>query len=179
MTERPDGQPCTCEEFALTERNNHTASCNRNSRKQAKEDAKPKKGAKPIAKVGKNNTFECSDGTRVKQVVIDRHLSQLRKLIFSQEVYVWCAGCKMTYTHSIAHIIAKARCKVIGKTELIWDINNVFPGCFKCNQQAENISSPAIMQLKNYAHIKAFMLANDFERASKLPDFKLIEPHKI
>jgi hypothetical protein len=158
----------------LAERSGKCATHARLERKAIEEAAKPKKQAKPIDKVGKKNLFECSDGEKVTQAQINYY----RGLCYEQKDFIhggvqWiCEGC-LGKSEGRAHIVPQARCKTLKKTELIWDTKNIFYACHKCNSIAENVSSPAIMQLKNYARIKAFMIENDYERATKLPDFKL------
>ena len=173
---------CNClSEGKALERNGHTSSCNRLTRKIQSEANKPPKQKKAIAKVGKNNTFECSDGTKVTQADINSLRDKMYNIAdaVNHHTRQVCSGCHIEFATCHAHIIAQARCKVLRKTELIWDKNNIFNSCFDCNAIAENISSPAIMQLKNYQRIKEFMIEMDYERATKLPDFKLTEPHAI
>lgn len=79
-----------------------------------------------------------------------------------------CEGCEQRPAEGHAHIIPQARCKQLRKTELIWDRNNIFNSCHSCNSIAENVSSNAITELKNYDRIKEFMTIHDPERASKL-----------
>lgn len=176
-----EGRECICDFFDIDEKNGHTASCNRLERGRLKSLAKPKPAPKRIDKVGKKNLFECSDGEKVTQTQINYY----RSLCYEQKDFIhggvqWvCEGC-LGKSEGRAHIVPQARCKVIKKTDLIWNTKNVFYACHKCNTTAENISSPAIMQLKNYQRIKAFMLEHDYERATKLPDFSLqTEPHKL
>lgn len=168
---------CQClAEGKPLERNGHTASCNREQRKLERESLKPPKTKKPIDKVGKKNTFECSDGERVTQAQINYRLDKA----YDEAEYdcFYCYGCGCYPADGHAHIVPKARCKQLNKTELIWLKVNFFPACNKCNSICENVSSPAIMQLNNYQIIKHVLELFDFERFTKLPDYSIAnEPH--
>jgi hypothetical protein len=48
-----------------------------------------------------------------------------------------------------SHIIAKARCKELHKTELIWTRENTFPSCRKCHMIWEATNNPAWLSLLN------------------------------
>lgn len=188
MTER---ELCECHHIQKLERNGHTASCNRNHRKSLTDSqkAEQKKASKPkrIDKVGTKNTFKCSDGTRVTQEFIVEELKALNRVVFGANEYVRCEGCGDANepTNSLAHIIAKSRCKNIGKTELIWDIENTFPACFKCNAAIENPKGLAWMKLKNIERCIKFIAENDYELFQKFQANSIIdllqfkEPHRI
>lgn len=169
---------CICEPSDPRERNGHSASCNRYQRKAAsdsKKAAQKKAAKKPtIAKVGTKNTFECSDGTRVTQAEINKRLSASHVEIFSayfagrmMQLPGVCQGCG-DRADSTAHIVPKARCKTLRKTELIWSIENQFKACWNCNLIAENVSSIGITKLLNYQRIKSFLELHDPERFTKL-----------
>lgn len=115
------------------------------------------------------NHYYCSDRTRVTEAQIKY---RLRKSYEKHDAYFindgLCEGC-YGQAQCHAHIIPKARCKQMKKTQLIWDEANYFPACHKCNRIAENVSSEAITKLKNFELIKAFLELHDPERASKLP----------
>lgn len=170
---------CDCHETQKVERNGHTASCNFNHRKAERQKSKPVKERKPIAKVGKNNLSKCSDGSRVAQVTINSMRSICYDQMQSYGHTFNCEGCGVSlYEPSHAHIIPQARCKQLGKTELIWNPENIFFACHTCNAIAENVSSPAITKLRNYPRIKAFLELYDFQRFTKLPDYSIAnEPH--
>ncbi len=155
------------------------ASCERAGRKKTENDRKieekrqtalsvPGKKRTAIKRQGDNNTFLCSDGTRVTQSQIDHNRSVAYKLKYPVQEAT-CHGCWMRKAHGSAHIIPQARAKQLNRTELIWDPDNFFPSCILCNQRCENVSSESIKRLLNYEEIKAFMQIYDPERASKLP----------
>jgi len=141
------------------------ATHSREQRKAEKADLKPKKEVKPIPKVGKNNLFKCSDGTKVNQATINRLLSKSHVEIFWSHEFGMqlpreCKGCGQRCS-STAHIIPKARCKVLGKTELIWSIENQFPACFECNAAIENPKGHAWKSLKNAQKCLDFIKIHD------------------
>jgi hypothetical protein len=133
----------------LAERSGKCATHARLERKASEEAAKPKKQAKPIDKVGKKNLFECSDGEKVTQADINSLKDKMYHVYDAIQTDPDCEGCRLEQAQGHAHIIPQARCKNLNKTELIWTMLNIFKACHSCNTIAENISSPAIMQLKN------------------------------
>jgi hypothetical protein len=196
---------CICEPGQLHERNGHSASCNRLSRKLesdlAKEEQRTKaklealkqpKKQQSIAKVGTKNLFECSDGSKVTQTEINKRLSASHVQIFrskefgNEQLPRVCKGCG-AICHSTAHIIAKARCKVLRKTELIWYIENQFPACFACNAAIENPNGTAWTKLNNIQTCLQFIMEHDPQLYIKFQlkaqeigfSIKQVEPHAI
>lgn len=176
---------CPCLESGKPlERNGHTASCNRERRKSETNALKEPKKRKPIKKVGTKNLFECSDGTNVTQAEINTLLRGCYYLmdrmgIGNRLTAFHCEGCGQ-FSHPIyhAHIIPKARCKQLNKTELIWDKDNIFFSCNDCNTRSENVSSQAFIKLLNFERLKAYLEQEDPERASKIT-YSQQEQHKI
>lgn len=182
--------------FNLVEgRTNYCARHNRLLRKLEQDDKKatekrkalllkPMKLRNGISKNPKDwtNTFLCSDGTRVTQAEIN----ELRKEAY--QLYDWqdpiepkkrlnCEGCGILMLKtSHAHIIPQARCKVIGKTELIWDWKNFFHSCDKCNAAIENPKGKAWRNLKNIDQCLEFIKLHDEELFTKFR-LSLKEPH--
>lgn len=181
MTERD----CICQPTDHKERNEHSASCNRAFRTKQANKLKPPKTKKPIDKVGKNNTFKCSDGGKVTDSGVRAMLAQAYLIRDELFPYVQCEGCKKELATCHAHIIAKAECKRIGKTELIWDINNFFNSCWSCNTAIENPKGNEWKQLKNIDKCLKFIAQHHYELFQKfqansavdLLQFK--EPHQI
>lgn len=99
---------------------------------------------------------------------IKANLSRAYKEHYLFEPSGACEGCGKPATCT-AHILPKARCKTLGLTSLIWQPENWFRSCYSCNSIAENVSSEAITELKNYDRIKQVLQRYDPERASKLP----------
>ena len=122
------------------------------------------------------NHYFCSDGTKVTEAQIRRKLYEyyFQEWNDGWEFYIRCKGCEDEWAQGHAHIIPKARCKNLRKTELIWDRENWFFACHKCNAIAENVSSEAITKLKNFERIKRFLSLHDVERYSKLPDSAIL-----
>lgn len=130
---------------------------------QAKE-----KQAEPRTRISKNpkkwgNKFLCSDGTKIGQSEIDERLKR-HYAIYDHPVE--CEGCKRAAT-SHAHIIAKARCKQIGKTELIFNRGNWFFGCYDCNAAIENPKGKAWRGLLNINYCLSFIKQHDPELFAK------------
>ncbi|HEU5289546.1 MAG TPA: hypothetical protein VFU05_02810 [Cyclobacteriaceae bacterium] len=137
------------------------------SEKRAKilEKAKSKAPRKTISKNPKDwsNTFLCSDGTRVTQATIN---DNLRRHYAVNGKNVVCDGCRKATTGH-AHIISQARCKQIGKTELIWHRMNWFYGCNECNAAIENPKGGAWKGLLNIRKCLSFIKEHDPELYAK------------
>jgi hypothetical protein len=124
--------------------------------------SKPKTIYKKPNKVGTKNTWACSDGTRLNQYEIDTKLTEAYRIKYTKGNSCTCEGCGR-WADSSAHIIAKSRCKQIGKTELTWDENNFFPACFECNSAIENPKGTEWKNLKNIDKCIAFIYDHDKE----------------
>jgi len=98
------------------------------------------------------NKYLCSDGSKVTQAQIDNKRSEAYRNRYSDNPAIWCDGCGQRCQCS-AHIISQARCKQIGKTELIWTHENFFPSCFKCNAAIENPKGQEWKSLKNLLNV--------------------------
>lgn len=163
----------------IPERTGYCASCGRAMRKaeqqafkdsqkaiakarQAKEKNQPVK----IKKVGDSNTWLCSDGERVNQTQINAY----RQKAYDQKRQVCnslqCAGCG-DLAVCFAHIIPQARCKQIGRSELIWALGNFFPSCFNCNSAIENPKGQKWKELANIEECLDFIEKNDPELYQK------------
>lgn len=145
---------------------NGCSSHNRESRKEKNQSLKlPKKG-NPIKKIGTTNTWICSNGERVTQAEINQRRDASYKRKYTKGNSLKCEGCGADATCS-CHIIPQARCKQIGKTELIWDEVNYFPGCFDCNLAIENPKGEEWKQLKNKEQCLSVIENNDHELYQK------------
>ncbi len=115
---------------------------------------------KPEKKKHKNIS-RCSNGTTVTEDQIKVLLSKSYRE--QGNVTERCAGCgKQAINH--AHIIPKARCKVLGKTELIWNSKIYFPACEKCHVVSETVSNGEWAKLNNADHILSVVCEHDHER---------------
>ncbi len=113
------------------------------------------------------NKYYCSNGERVTEATIKSRLSAAYKRWYAGEGIQVCAGCGGVASGT-AHILPRSQCKVLHKTELIWDKFNTFPACHMCNAIAENIQSDAIKELKNYDRILHVLSVLDEERFKKM-----------
>ena len=77
---------------------------------------------KPETKKKRKITYKCSDGTRVTQDQIDRKRT---KLYANMPTMQRCAAYPDLMANEHDHTISQFRCKQLGKTELIWDPDNV------------------------------------------------------
>lgn len=145
----------------------------------AKQKEKSKQPKKTISKNPKDwsNTFLCSDGTRVNE-------SQVRNKLF--KAYKWssyteqgiCLGCGQQ-AEGHAHIISKRRCKLKGRTELIWNPENYFEACNKCNMAIENHKGKDWQSLFNIEKCLSFIKQHDPELYAKFEFSATTEPHRI
>jgi len=153
------------------------ASCGANERKAERNSNKPIKSYQ-LPKVSQRrkkeiiqgnpirhktpNLYYCSDGSRVSQNKIDWKYQRAREKRYAGLSTKHCEGCGAMCNGS-AHIIAQARCKVIHKTELIWNPKNFFPACSPCNLAIENPKGEAWKSLRNIEYCLEFIQAHDPE----------------
>lgn len=160
-TARSDGDYCASHRRTISK---EATEEKKQAEKRAQQLKKAKeKSQKPKARISKNpadwsNTFLCSDGTRVTQAEINEMLKQT----YAEIDDCFCEGCGEV-GNSHAHIIAQARCKQLGKTELIWDRDNIFWSDFKCNAAIENPKGEAWKILRNIDQCIQFIYEHDKE----------------
>lgn len=121
----------------------------RRRKKQAllRNTVKPAKG-KSIKTT--QNTYLCSDGTRVTQAQIDGRYKDTILLI-DQERDAKCESCKRNdkpLSHS--HIISRKRAKELGKTELIWDDMNILLECYGNRKSCHETTEKGLLFCKEH-----------------------------
>lgn len=79
-----------------------------------------------IKRTGSKPTYRCSNGERVTQVEIDKRYEQVRREIENERERFCEATGRTDLPLSNSHTISQRRCKNLGKTELIWDKDNIF-----------------------------------------------------
>jgi hypothetical protein len=77
---------------------------------------------KPISSTAK---FRCSDGRLVSQVEVKRRYAETFDRIKIERSPVCQGTGRNDYPLSFSHTISQDRCKQLGKTELIWDADNI------------------------------------------------------
>lgn len=82
----------------------------------------------------------CSDGTRLSETSINWRLSESHNAMRIDNPRPYCGGCHGE-PNDFDHTIAKARCKELHKTELIWDVDNQEFSCRNCHRQWESYKS--------------------------------------
>lgn len=112
------------------------------------------------------NLYFTSTGERISEQIIQTRYSKALRQKYQDSPVQICAGCGQRATCS-AHIIAKARLKVLHKTELIYNPKAFFPACYGCNQAIENPKGEAWKQLKNIDYCLFFIEMHDPELFSK------------
>lgn len=118
------------------------------------------------------NKYFCSSGERVSEATVQKRLSEAYRGFYLFEPIGSCEGCGEPATCT-AHIVPKAICKQLGKTEMIWNPFNWFRSCYRCNAIAENVSSDEIKTLLNYNQILEVTKVLDPQRYQKLNDNNL------
>lgn len=181
-TRRKDGDYCASHERANAKEEQLQKQATEKRKKQIeKAKAKNQEPRKTISKnpLDWSNTFLCSSGNKVTQAEITRFRNHAYHVQAMSRPVTTCEGCGKPATCR-AHIIAQARCKQIGKTELIWHTGNFFPSCYDCNSAIENPKGNDWQQLKNISYCLSFIEKHDKELFAKFESrLATTEPHKI
>jgi len=91
----------------------------------SKEDLSILKKKFSIRKISPQERYRCSDGSLVSQVQINRKYAECIDKIALDRPPI-CEGTgRGDLPVSFSHTISRVRCKQIGKTELIWDAENI------------------------------------------------------
>lgn len=85
--------------------------------------------------------YFCSNGERVSESTIKKRLANAYRTWYGGEPFQICAGCGGRAIET-SHIVSKARCKELHRTELIWFRENTFPACRQCHVVFETINDP-------------------------------------
>lgn len=86
------------------------------------------------------NSYKCSDGSRLKQSVIERLISKAKQQKvreqFEEHGYNFCEQCGISSGTYIdcSHNISVKEAKETGRTELCFDVNNITMLCRKHHQ---------------------------------------------
>ena len=86
------------------------------------------------------NTYECSDGSRLKQSVIERLITKAKaqkvRQQFDEHGYNFCEDCKISSGTYIdcSHDVSVKKAKETSRTELCFDVNNITMLCRNCHQ---------------------------------------------
>lgn len=91
------------------------------------------------------NSYQCSDGSRLKQSVIERLIRKAKaekvRQQFDEHGYNFCEQCKVsngTYL-DCSHNVSVKKAKEQGKTELCFDVENITIRCRKCHQKHDKL----------------------------------------
>lgn len=110
--------------------------------------------------------YYCSNGDRIAEGTIQSRYSKALREKYSGMPTPRCYGCGAPAAGN-AHIIAKARLKVLHKTELIYDPRAFFPACQACNRAIENPKGSDWEKLFNVDECLNFIEKHDLELFSK------------
>lgn len=105
----------------------------------------------------------CSDGTRISEAGIRARYGDALREKHAGNPHPMCqCGCGGPAVHN-DHTIARARCKVIHKTELIWHPGNFESSCEKAHTQWEGFKSGEWILHANAVKRLLFLREHDFE----------------
>lgn len=107
--------------------------------------------------------YYCSNGDRIRESAIRLRYTAAIKLKHIGYTVFTCQGCLKAQAVHNDHTIAKARCKILHKTELIWDPRNFEDSCAKCHASWENFKSGEWTLHHNVERRLAFMKEHDPE----------------
>lgn len=108
------------------------------------------------------NKYTTSTGEQLTQRQIELKRSWAYRNKHNDNPEYWCHGCGQR-AQGNAHIIPQARCKQLNKAELIWNWDNFFPACHKCNQAIENPKGESWKKLNNRKKFMLFLMVHDRE----------------
>lgn len=107
--------------------------------------------------------YYCSDGTRVSQSTIDRKYSEALRAKYPDMIGTPCCEACGGQSHDSDHTIARARCKELHKTELIWDSDNFPRSCRICHSQWEDVKGLKWVDHHNVAQRLLYLKKHDPE----------------
>lgn len=105
----------------------------------------------------------CSDGTKVTDATSQARYTKALREKHQCNGRPTCQGCQNAHAEHNDHTIAKARCKVIHKTELIWDPENLADSCNVCHREWESFKSGNWILHKNAEQRLQYLKEHDPE----------------
>lgn len=108
----------------------------------------------------------CSDGTKISDAQIKANLSKAYKEKYFYNQSPLCEACGKARAQGSAHSIPKARLKVLGLSDKIYDPMFFWASCTSCNLKAENPQE--CKNLNNYLSILELCSQYDWERYQKM-----------
>jgi len=86
------------------------------------------------------NTYQTSDGERIKKSVIDGRIRKAKEQKLTdmkdEHGYVFCENCCMSSDIlDCSHDIPVKECQEEGKSELAWDVKNITIRCRQCHRR--------------------------------------------
>lgn len=115
----------------------------------------------------KSIVYVCSNGETVTQAEIDKRRGEAYRLKYQDNPCPIDEGFREQRAQCTAHIISQQRCKQIHKTELIWDIENMFAATHESNRAIENPKGQEWKKLKNLQYCLNFIEKHDPELYAK------------
>jgi len=158
-----------CSRWAVNKVNGLCATHERESKSIDRAKEKAAMARTPfIAKVGDTEKFKCSSGRRVSQKEINSKRASTYDLMDTRlkGATKVCAATGVNEYDTIIdhdHTIAQARCKELGKTELIWDEKNIEYSSRQAHREWESYGDGKFIAHANFQKRMQFVKAHDPE----------------
>ncbi len=127
-------------------------------------------------------TYKCSDGTRVTQDQIDRMLTAARKIMRNNATSSKCKAYPDLEANDFDHTISQSRCKELGKTELIWNPDNMEFSSRIAHMEWERYRSGVFEEHQNVVRRMLFVKKHDPEgfekRYQQLSNYRIMKAVK-
>lgn len=135
---------------------------------------KSQKKRKRISQVSKTNRFRCSTGELVTGQEINERLKVAYNSIDQSREPVCQGTGRSDLPLSHSHTISQARCKVLGKTELIWDEDNI-----ELESMGDSNAAHVIWENGNLEQKKTLLNFTRKLQYIKLHDLEMYEKFKV
>jgi len=106
--------------------------------------------------------YRTSSGEMITEATIKKRYSRALADKHGGRTHFVCEGCGEKAHHN-DHTIARARCKIIGKAELIYDPDNFVNSCAECHANWENFKTGKYLDANNVTERMMFLKMNDPE----------------
>jgi hypothetical protein len=109
------------------------------------------------------NYSVCSNGTRISEAGIKARYSDALREKHAGNPRPICECCGKEMAVDNCHIIAKARCKVLKITEMIWNPLNFVSACRECHMAWEGWKSGKYLDFINIVQLMKWLKTHDPE----------------
>lgn len=91
-------------------------------------------------------TYSKSNGERITQIELDKRIREAKQIkkdeFFDQWGYYFCETCKSSNKsrYDMSHDVSVQECKMSGKTELAYDVDNLKIRCRECHNKYDKLT---------------------------------------